>query len=138
MTVDDGGQVTADNIEDVTFQLSDAGDSVTVDGDFDNTTLAAATIMVIGGLAADTVDASQLVSQHDIVFEGNDGADSFTGGAGNDSVNGGGDDDTITYKVGGGSDLVDGGDQGEGGSDLLSSTTPRWWAATRAPPGSSR
>ena len=110
--------MTADNIEDVTFKLSDAGDSVTVDGDFDNTALAAATIMVIGGSAADTVDASQLVSQHDIVFEGNGGADSFTGGAGNDSVNGGGADDTITYKVGGGTDTVDGGTEGASG-DLL-------------------
>ena len=110
VTVDGGGangQVTADEIEDVTFKLSALGDNVTINGNFSATALDTSTITVTGGAGADTVNAAGLTSAHNIVFAGNGGADSFTGGAGNDSVDGGAGDDIL--RGGLGVDIIHGG-----------------------------
>ena len=86
------GQVTADEIEDVRFNLGSGGDTVNIFGDFSATSLSPNTITVTGGNGADTVDARNLISADHIVF------------------NGGGGNDTFDYAVGTGVDSFDGGD----------------------------
>jgi Ca2+-binding RTX toxin-like protein len=86
------GQVSADEIEDVRFNLGNGGDTVNISGDFSATSLSPNTITVTGGNGADTVDARNLTSADHIVF------------------NGGGGNDTFDYAVGTGVDSFDGGD----------------------------
>ena len=98
------GSVTADEIEDVQFNLGSGGDTVNISGDFTNTSLSASTITVVGGVGGDIVNASGLSSAHAINFNGGGGddtfvssnaaaADTFTGGA--NGANG----DTANYSA---------------------------------------
>ncbi|AJA08571.1 hemolysin-type calcium-binding region [Sphingopyxis fribergensis] len=57
------------------------GDTVSVIGDFNPTSLNFNTITVNGGRGADTVDISGLTSDHRLVFNTGGGADQFVGGA---------------------------------------------------------
>ncbi len=53
------GSVTADEIEDVRFNLGSNGDTVNISGDFSATKLSGSTITVAGGVGNDTVDATE-------------------------------------------------------------------------------
>ncbi|MEJ0075773.1 MAG: tandem-95 repeat protein [Alphaproteobacteria bacterium] len=94
------GSVTADEIEDVQFNLGNGGDTVNMSGDFSTTSLSASTITVNGGSGADTVDARNLSSAHAIHFYGNGGDDYFyvSGAGGNDTFDGGTGTNTIDYS----------------------------------------
>ena len=96
------GSVTADEIEDVLFNLGSGGDTVVISGDFTATSLSPNTITINGTAATaghgETVDASGLISADDIVFTGGAGDDVFKvnpsavhnifhGAAGTDTVN---------------------------------------------------
>ncbi|WP_210385766.1 type I secretion C-terminal target domain-containing protein [Hoeflea sp. EC-HK425] len=81
--------IRADEIEDIVFNLGGAGDSVTITGDFSTTALDTTTITVNGGTGNDAVNASGITSNHRVVFNGNDGDDTFTSGAGSDAFDGG-------------------------------------------------
>jgi Ca2+-binding RTX toxin-like protein len=94
---DGSATVRADEIEDIDFHLGNAGDSVTISGDFSSTALDTSTIAVQGGTGDDTVDASGITSGHRVVFNGGDGNDTFTSGGGDDEFDGGADVDTLTY-----------------------------------------
>ncbi|TMJ03980.1 MAG: tandem-95 repeat protein [Alphaproteobacteria bacterium] len=119
------GSVTADEIEDVQFNLGSGGDTVNISGDFTNTSLSGSTIKVVGGNGADTVDARSLSSTHAINFAGNGGDDYFyvSGAGGNDTFDGGSGINTIDYSdVGHGVtvDLGNGAAQNTGdGSDTI-------------------
>jgi T1SS-143 domain-containing protein len=91
------GQVRADGIEDVRFNLGTNGDTINISGDFSNTSLAMATITVQGGAGADIVNAGDLISPHQVVFTGGGGDDIFTSGDGDDNFNGGQNTDTLIY-----------------------------------------
>ena len=113
---------TIDEVEDITFTLGDAGDSVDINGDFSTTALDTSTITVHGGAGNDDVDASGITSSHGIVAYGAGGDDSLTGGAGDDELHGGADNDTLSGRAGAdtlwgdaGDDTLTGGD----GDDIL-------------------
>lgn len=78
--------------------LNGQNDNDTLAGDAGNDTLngGTGTDTLAGGAGTDTLN-------------GDAGNDSLSGGAGNDAVNGGDGDDTITWNVGDGRDLVNGG-----------------------------
>jgi VCBS repeat-containing protein len=97
VTMSGGGQVRADEIEDVRFNLGSGGDTVVLSGDFSASGLATSTITVNGGGGSDTVDASGLVSPHGVVFHGGGGTDTFTSGAGNDRFDGGAGTDVAVF-----------------------------------------
>jgi VCBS repeat-containing protein len=97
------GSVTADEIEDVQFNLGNGGDTVDISGDFSTTSLSTSTITVNGGTGGDTVDARNLSSTHSIHFSGGGGADTFisSNAGGNDTFDGGADGangDTVDYS----------------------------------------
>jgi Ca2+-binding RTX toxin-like protein len=103
------GQVTADEIEDVRFNLGNGGDTVNISGDFSATSLSPSTITVTGGNGADTVDARNLTSADHIVFNGGAGNDTFdyAVGTGVDSFDGGANNDTLNvFGNDGGSDTI--------------------------------
>jgi VCBS repeat-containing protein len=101
VTASNGGSVTADEIEDVQFNLGNGGDTVNVSGDFTNTSLLPNTITVNGGNGADTVDARSLTSANNIVFNGNSGNDTFyeSNTAANDTFNGGAGTNTVNFSA---------------------------------------
>ncbi len=102
-TVTAGGETSqVDGIEDVEVVLSDAGDTVTLTGDFASSGIDPTTIHVTGGDGADTVNASAMLSsgiasEIAIEFDGGAGNDSFHSGVGNDTFDGGADLDTARY-----------------------------------------
>ncbi len=57
------------------------GDTIVVQGDFTQTSLAFNTIRIEGSNANDTIDISGLTSAHRVVFDTNGGNDTFIGGA---------------------------------------------------------
>jgi Ca2+-binding RTX toxin-like protein/chemotaxis receptor (MCP) glutamine deamidase CheD len=81
--------IRADEIEDIVFNLGSNGDTVTITGDFSTTALDPTTITVNGGTGNDEVNAAGITSGHRVVFNGNDGDDTFTSGAGSDLFDGG-------------------------------------------------
>ena len=98
-----GGETSeVDGIENVEVVLSDAGDTVTLTGDFANSGIDPTTIHVAGGDGADTVNASAMASsgvasEIAIEFDGGAGDDSFHSGVGDDTFDGGADLDTAHY-----------------------------------------
>ncbi|WP_321336316.1 DUF5801 repeats-in-toxin domain-containing protein [Breoghania sp.] len=102
-TLTAGGETSeVDGIEDVEVVLSDAGDTVTLTGDFANSGIDPTTIHVAGGDGADTVNASAMASsgvasEIAIEFDGGGGDDSFHSGVGDDTFDGGADLDTSHY-----------------------------------------
>ncbi|MCZ4289288.1 Ig-like domain-containing protein [Hoeflea alexandrii] len=94
---DGSATIRADEIEDIDFHLGNAGDSVTIAGDFSSTALETSTITVEGGTGNDTVNAAGITSGHSVVFNGGEGNDTFTSGAGDDEFNGGADVDTANF-----------------------------------------
>ena len=92
-------------VENLVFNAGDQGDTLTIDGNFDATDLLPQTISVFGGAGADTIDASGLVSAHNVVVSGGAGNDTITGGAGNDQLLGSIGADVI--DGGAGNDAVD-------------------------------
>ncbi len=98
-----GGDTSeVDGIENVEVVLSDAGDTVTLTGDFANSGIDPTTIHVAGGDGADTVNASAMASsgvasEIAIEFDGGGGDDSFHSGVGDDTFDGGADLDTAHY-----------------------------------------
>ncbi|WP_321341261.1 DUF5801 repeats-in-toxin domain-containing protein [Breoghania sp.] len=99
-TVTAGGETSeVDNIEDVEIVLSDAGDTVTLTGDFANSGIDPTTIHVTGGDGADMVNASAMVSsgvasEIAVEFDGGAGDDTFHSGVGDDTFVGGAGNDT--------------------------------------------
>lgn len=98
------GSVLMDQVEDIIITLGSGGDSVVVTTPLGGTSLSIATIEVLGGAGADTVDASAIVhnagfanSEVGVTFTGGDGDDVFVSGAGDDNFVGGDDTDTISY-----------------------------------------
>ncbi|WP_321504556.1 Ig-like domain-containing protein [Breoghania sp.] len=102
-TLTAGGETSeVDGIENVEVVLSDAGDTVTLTGDFANSGIDPTTIHVAGGDGADTVNASAMASsgvasEIAIEFDGGAGDDSFHSGVGDDTFDGGADLDTAHY-----------------------------------------
>ncbi|WP_319774073.1 DUF5801 repeats-in-toxin domain-containing protein [Breoghania sp.] len=102
-TLTAGGETSeVDGIENVEVVLSDAGDTVTLTGDFANSGIDPTTIHVAGGDGADTVNASAMASsgvasEIAIEFDGGGGDDSFHSGVGDDTFDGGADLDTAHY-----------------------------------------
>ncbi|MCZ6698393.1 MAG: hypothetical protein O7D94_05615, partial [Planctomycetota bacterium] len=88
------------NVENVTFNAGDLGDTFTIEGDYSGTHLAQTTITVTGGAGIDVVDASGLTSAHNVEAAGKDGNDTLTGGAGNDTLDGGSGNDTLIGGTG--------------------------------------
>lgn len=75
------GAVAAEliNIEEIIIDGQGGGDSFSVDGDFNGTSLAMSTIRLLGSDGNDTVDMSSLRSDHRIVFQANGGDDTVIG-----------------------------------------------------------
>ena len=107
VSVDSGGSVRMDEIEDIVLNLGSGGDTVNVTTPLGTTALHVNTITVNGGIGNDTVDASGITSGHRVVFNGGNGNDTFTSGGGDDIFNGGEGDDV--FYAGAGSDVFDGG-----------------------------
>ena len=89
--------IDANDVEKVVFNAGDAGDTVTVSGDFTVTDLDPETIEFNGGLGDDNVDASGLTSDHRLVVNGAGGDDSLIGGDG---------DDLFIFENGTGNDMI--------------------------------
>ena len=108
-----------DNIEEITINTGGGADTVTPIGNYNPTSLAFNTITVNGGLGSDTVDVSQLTSDHRVVLNSGGGTDAIVGARSQDVVN---HDDTLTgtaladtLDAGAGSDIVD----ALGGNDIV-------------------
>jgi Ca2+-binding RTX toxin-like protein len=100
-----GLMVDAVGVEHLEIVGGDAGDTLTINGDFGLTDLEPTTITATGGAGADTLNAAGLTSAHGIVASSGGGNDTLNGGAGNDTIRGGAGDDTI--DGGAGADLLD-------------------------------
>ena len=84
-TANNGNGVVDSSVQNGAVQ----GDTITVIGDFTQTSLAYSTIRVEGGAGNDTIDISGLTSAHRILLETNGGADTFVGDARpQDEING--------------------------------------------------
>ncbi|MDW3097610.1 MAG: hypothetical protein R8J41_05890 [Alphaproteobacteria bacterium] len=105
-------EITATNVEGVSFDLTDGQDSLTLTGDLAaagiNPALARGGVFVSLGNGADTFNASGLTSAtplsvaggaQDDNITGGLGADLLTGEGGNDTLNGGGGTDTAVYAL---------------------------------------
>ena len=103
-----GPSLTLDEIEDVKLTGTEGDDAFILDGDFSTTDLATSTITIEGRGGDDTIDGSGVTSNHRIVADGGDGADTVKGGGGNDAISGGAGDDIL--GGGEGNDSIDGGD----------------------------
>ncbi|MEM5491500.1 right-handed parallel beta-helix repeat-containing protein [Hoeflea sp. AS16] len=68
-----------DNIDDIDINGMGGTDNIIISGDFAGTDLDPSTITIDGGAAADVVDATELSSDHKVVFNGGAGTDTFIG-----------------------------------------------------------
>ncbi|WP_117194795.1 T1SS-143 repeat domain-containing protein [Rhizobium terrae] len=111
-----GATIRADEIEGIEIVAGTGAITVNV-GDLTNTAVLPATIHITGSNSAtgDVVNAGGVTATNpvSVVFDGNDGNDTFTGGAGNDVARGGSGNDTLTG--GAGADTIEGG----AGSDII-------------------
>ena len=90
--------INAVNIETVNLNL-DTGDSLTINGDFDNTTLSSQPF-ILDGSQSPIVDISGIVSDHGVInISGTASADTILAGSGNDEINAGDGDDIISGDV---------------------------------------
>ena len=117
-----GLMVDAVGVEHLEIVGGDAGDTLTINGDFGLTDLEPTTITATGGAGADTLNAAGLTSAHGIVASSGGGNDTLNGGAGNDTISGGDGADILGggagndgIRGGAGNDTIDGG----AGADLL-------------------
>ncbi|MCU4651202.1 M10 family metallopeptidase C-terminal domain-containing protein [Roseibacterium sp. SDUM158016] len=97
------------NIEEVVFNNVQGVGTISAVGDFATTSIGPATIYVNGTAGEEIIDFSGFLSTQRIVVDAGAGDDQITGGAGADLLLGGDGADLLTWSVGGGSDVADGG-----------------------------
>ncbi|VUD46876.1 Bifunctional hemolysin/adenylate cyclase [Thalassocella blandensis] len=92
---------------------ADDSNSITINADLSLSHLAQDAITINAIVSDPNINASGLVSNHEIIFHGTSGDTVTIGGLGNDTLYGGGDGDTISG--GAGDDLID----GQAGDDII-------------------
>lgn len=121
VAVTTGGTVAAGGVTGVeSFRLAGTAADSLVLTDHNFSGLAGHVVTVRGGNAGDTIDASKLSSSNRVVLFGGDGADRFTGGAGNDRFSFAAAALTFADKIAGGTgadelDITSAGVAGAGG-----------------------
>ena len=98
--IDGSDAVHGIGIEEISVVGDDGDDSLTIDGDFAGTSIAASTFYFFGGAGNDSLDASGLTSAHSVVAFGGADSDVLTGGAGIDSLFGGSGNDSLSGSAG--------------------------------------
>jgi Ca2+-binding RTX toxin-like protein len=96
------------DIEGLQLLLGAGDDQITLTGDLGTAGVSQVVVDADGG--DDQIDASGVTGATSLTLASGDGSDSIIGSAGSDTISAGAGDDNITYYIGGGNDLVDGGD----------------------------
>ena len=95
--------VRTTEVEEIVINTNGGGDTVIITGDLGGTGVSQNTITVEGGAGNDTLDASGLLSEHHVEFNGGGGDDTFkSSNAGGNDTFAGGDDingDTVDYSA---------------------------------------
>jgi VCBS repeat-containing protein len=105
---DGNTDLSVKDVEEIVLNTLDGDDVLALSGDFSTAGVAASTIVANLGAGNDTFSVTAPAG---VSFEinGEDGADTITGGELADVINGGAGNDTINYTLGNGADTVDGG-----------------------------